>query len=367
MAVTPTFGRGGESAGEADDALSASRGGNFRKVHYLPKIGKNKSIFIRYILDSPDWYFMNAHPSAPTKNKPSNWPEGRSYPKSMPAVCRHDKAFQAQFDKAGTLVAPAMYTDCYICDSKMLNEWGKPCNPVVRVWTIACIREEVIGTDEMVAKGVIKAEQVGKRVGFKDATREIEEVDAEGKLTGKKTIEPALIVVNQAVSNFFGGLQAMFGIFKTVCDRDYVLLQKDEKKDVDYQHIHMDETPNHKPGTPSWDRYTQAIKDQGIDLPAMLTDRSSDDFFATFFDPNKEPVIKVKKGEEAAASPAGAPATQQSAAPSNDPDPAMLQAMRDRVRGVTSTQDPAGEASRDTAQDAPVEQSVAAGTIDFSS
>ena len=349
MSTAPVFGRGGESATETDDALAASRGGNFRRTNYLPKIGKDKSIFVRYIMDSQEWYYMMAHPSVPTKAKPGNWPEGRSYPKSMPGVCRHDKAFKT----ANT------YADCYVCDSGMLNDYGKPCNPVLRVWTIACIREEVIGTDEMVAKSMITADKVGKRVGFKDATREVEETDADGKSTGKKTIEPALIVVNQAMTNFFGGLQAMFGIFGTLCDRDYVLLQKHEKKDVDYQHIHMDETPNHKPGTPSWDRYTQAIKDQGIDIPAMLMDRSSDDFYATFFDPTKEAVVKKGKGkEESPTAAASAPAQQQAAAPSNEPDQAQLAAMRDRVRGNVAT---ASETPQETQQ-----QPVAAGNIDFS-
>ena len=348
MSTAPVFGRGGDSATEVDESLAASRGGNYRKTHYLPKIGKGKSIFIRYVLDSQEWYYAMAHPSVPTKNKPSNWPEGRSYPKSMPGVCRHDKALKS------------IYSDCYVCDSGMLNEWGKTCNPVLRVWTIACVREEVIGTDEMVAKGMITADKVGKRVGFKDSTREVEETDSEGKSTGKKTVEPELIVVNQAMSNFFGGLQAMFGIFKTLCDRDYVLLQKDEFKDVDYQHIHMEPTPNHMPGTPSWDRYTQAIKDQGIDIPAMLLDRSSDDFYATFFDPNKEAVVKVGKGkEDSPVAAASASAQQQAAAPSNDPDPATLQALRDRVRGAAPT---TSEAPTET----PTAQPVAAGNIDFS-
>jgi hypothetical protein len=336
MAQAPAFGRGGDSATEADDALSASRGGNFRKVHYLPKIGKGKSIFIRYVLDSPQWYYMLSHPSVPTKNKPSNWPEGRNFPKSMPAVCRYDKAFKAQFDKAGNQTAPAIYQNCYICDSGMLNDWGKKCNPVVRVWTIAVIREEVLGTAEMAQAGQITAEQVGKRVGFKDAVREVEEMDPEGKPTGNKVYEPALIVVNQAVSNYFGGLQSMFGVFGTVCDRDYVLVQKDEGKDVDYQHINLEPSPNHKPGTPSWERYIQAVKDQGLDIEAMLMDRSSDDFFATFFDPTKEPPARAGKSGETTTKTDSAPTVQQAAAPTNDADPALLQAMRDRVRGLSA-------------------------------
>lgn len=344
--VTPAFGRGGESAVEAEEALSASRGGNFRKIHYLPKIGKGKSIFIRYILDSHEWYYANAHPAVPTKNQPANWPEGRSYPKSMPAVCRYDKTWKG------------IYHDCYICDAKLINEWKRPCNPVLRVWTLAVVREEVLGTQEMVQANQIPAEMVGKRVGFKDATREVDEVDAEGKPTGKQVVEPAIIVVNQAMPNFFSGLQSMYGIFGTLCDRDYVLLQKDEGKDVDYQHIHLDPSPNHKPGTPSWDRYTQAVKDQGISIEAILIDRSSDEFFATFFDPSKEPTIKGKKGESTSSGPS---VQQQAAAPSNDTNAEALKAMRDRVRGHVVSE-PTGPVE-------PTQEQVGAsvGGIDFSS
>jgi hypothetical protein len=340
MAGGPNFGRGGESAAEAEEQLSASRGGNFRKTNYLPKIGKGKSIFIRYVLDSQQWYYANAHPAVPTKNKPANWPEGRSWPKTMPAVCRYDKTWKG------------IHADCYICDAKLINEWGRPCNPVLRVWTIAVIREEVIGTQEMVDKEIIPAEMVGKRVGFKDATREIDEVDAEGKPTGNKKQEIAMIVVNQAMPNYFSGLQAMFGVFGTLCDRDYVLLQKDEGKDVDFQHIHMDPSASHQPGTESWKRYEQAIKDQGIDIEALLVDRASDDFYATFFDPNKEAPIKEKK--EDVKTPASAPTAQQAAAPDHDVDQEALKAMRDRlkVQGPVTVQETA---------------SAGVGQIDFSS
>jgi hypothetical protein len=327
MAVAPTFNRGGDAAQEADDALSASRGGNFRKTHYLPKIGKNNHIILRYITDDPQWYHMDTHPFVPTKPQSASWPKERTYPASMPAICRNDQAFRKAI--------PPIYTECYIDDAKIINKWGKECKPVIRVWAIACLREEVIGTEEMAVAGQIPVEKVGQRVGCRDQMREFDETDAEGKPTGKKLLEPALIVVNQPMSNYFGGLHSLYGLFHTVCDRDFVVLQKNEGKDVDFQHIHMDPTPNHKPGTESWKRYDEAVKAQGIDIEGMLMDRSSDEYFATFFDPSKEPTPKAQKDGGTSANPS-APAQQQAAAPTNDPDLEALAAMRDRVKSHIS-------------------------------
>lgn len=350
--TAPAFGRGGDSAVEADEALAASRGGNFRRIEYLPNIGKGKSIFIRYLDDSPQWYYCMAHPSAPTKNKPSDWPDDRKFPESMPAVCRYDKAFTG------------IYSDCYICDAKLVNAWDRECKPVLRVWALAVIREEVLGTQAMVDAGQITADKIGKRVGFKDATREVEETDADGKPTGKKVIEPRIIVVNKAMSNYFAGLQSMYGVFGTVCDRDYVLVQSGEKKDVEFQHINLDPTPNHQPGTESWKRYEQAIKNQGLSIPDMLMDRSSDEFFATFFDPSKTAPPRKGKAEDGSKGDApAAPAAQQQAAASNDVDPDRLAAMRARVRGGAS-EAPAEAPAAPQAEQA--QQPAAVGAIDFS-
>lgn len=369
-AARPTFGRGGESAAEVEEALNATRGGsNFRRIQYLPKMEQNETIFLRYITDSHEWMYAMSHQFVPTKeNKPASWPKERSFPKSMPATCRYDDAFKAK-PKEGI---PAFYNDCYICDAGILNQWNKPCKPGLRVLAIACLREEVLGTQDMVTQGLITAEMVGKRVGFKDATREVEVPekddkgefvkDKDGKVITKTVIEPALVVVHMAIKNYFGGLQSMFGLFGTVCDRDFALVRKYEGTDTDYQHIHLAETPNHKPGTESWKRYEVAIKEQGIDLQEILLDKATDEYFATFFDPTKEPPARESKGGDSSGSAQAqpsAPAQQQAAAPTNEVDPDTLAAMRARLQGGTA---PAAQ----THQEATSQPGTPAGGIDFS-
>ncbi len=365
------FSRGGENAEAADEALRAARGGSggFRKTNYLPKIGKGKSIFLRYLTESPQWVYVDSHAFAPTKGAPDWWPKDKNFPEAMPAVCRYDKAFQEVKDETtGEILYPAIYTDCYIDDAKLKNRWDRLCAPAVRVYALAILREEVIGTKEMVAAGQIPAEMEGKRVGLKDSTREVEVPkrddkgefvkDKDDKLVVETITEPAIIVVNQAVGNYFAGLQSLYGMYGSNCDRDYAVKQQDEGKDVEFQHIPLDPIPSLKPGEPAWERYEKAIAEQGesVDIEAILMDRSSDDFFGLFFDPSKE--AKQRGGDsksESTSSTGGqssAPAKQQEAAPSNDVgSDDMLAKMRDRVRGVS------GEAAPSPAADSGQQES----------
>lgn len=398
-ATVSRFARGGEQAVEAEEALSASRGGgsSFRKTNYLPNIGKGKSIVLRYLLGSEDWYYVQSHPGAPTKGAPESWPKERKFPESMPAVCRYDDAFKAmKADPSRGIMEdlPAVYTDCYICDAKLQNKWGRDCNPVVRVYTLAIIREEVIGTQEMVAKGQIKPEQVGHAVGYRDATREVEvpkkddkgEVlkDKDGKTVTETIVEPAIIVVNQAVNNYFQGLQSLHGIYRSkgesLTDRDFIVQQNGEGKDVDYQHIPLDPIASLKPGQPAWERYEKAIAEQGdsVNIETILLDRSSDDFFATFFDPSKAAPARDGKSNSAngaaSTTTASAPVQQQAAAPTNDPASAdALAEMRARVRGVgaqtpapeQAAPAPEPEQAKEPEQAAPEMSSAPTGSIDF--
>lgn len=353
-ATQSRFSRGGGDAIEAEEALSASRGNftSFRKTNYLPTIGKGNKIVLRYLLDSDDWYYIESHPGAPTKPQPLSWPKDRKYPASMPAVCRYDKSFKADPEKG----LDAVYTDCYICDAKLINKFGKECKPVVRVYTLAILREEVLGTQEMATAGQITAEMVGRVVGYRDGTREVEVPKKDdkgeaikgpdGKTVMETIVEPAIIVVNQAVNNYFQGLQSLHGIFsaqgESILDRDFIVQQNNDGKDVEFQHIPLNPTASLKPGTESWKRFAKAIEEQGdsVDIPTILMDRSSDDFFATFFDPTKEAPKREGSSSDAkgTSEASSAPEAQQNAAPTNEPANAdALAAMRARVRGAGAT------------------------------
>jgi len=314
-APTPTFGRGGEAAEQADEALHASRSKKFHKVPYL-SLKDGESQWVRYITDSPQWMWVKQHTGAPTKNPPAdytgNWPE------AMPATCRYDEAFGGY------------YQDCYICDAKLVNKWKKPCNAVIRLWAIAVLREEVIGTQEMADAGQIDPKKVGFLVGCRDVYREVPVLDADGKDTGETKQELALVLVNQANGNYFKGLQSAYGTYGTVCDRDFKVERKGESKDTEFYNISGDPTPNLAPGTEKWQRYLDAVEEQKIDLGAINADRASDDYFARFFDPDKTVQSKDSSGDSKAA-----PASQQQSAPSNELNPEQLKAMKERLSGKT--------------------------------
>jgi hypothetical protein len=310
-ATKPKFGKGGKAAAAADEAVRAASGKHFRRTPYL-SIEDGDYQIVRYLTDSPDWTYVKQHPGAPTKNGPADY-KG-TWPTSMPAICRHDDAFEG------------IYDDCYICDAELIDNWGKKCTPKVRVWALAVLREEVVGTQEMADAGQIPAEKVGFLVGCRDVYREVDETNEKGEATGKKVKELAIVLVNFAVSNFFDGLNSAYGTYGTVCDRDFKVERKGTSKDTEYFNIGLDPTPNLKPGTEKWQKYLDAIEEQKVDVEEIISDRASDDYFARFFDPNK--TVASKSDSDSA------PTTQQAAAPSNDVDPERLQALRDRVKGA---------------------------------
>lgn len=322
------FRKGGESAQQA----SKQTGSKFRRTPYLGASHFEEGggqVILRYLTESPDWIWVDQHPSAPTKNKPRDF-EG-NWPESMPAVCRYDEAFT---DEA---TGQRKYADCYICDAKLTNKWGRVSKPTIRVWALACLREEVVGTAEMVAAGEITEDKVGKRLGFKDSMREVEERDEKGEPTGKTHMERAIVIVNQASNNYFNGLQACFDAYgKTNCDRDYIVKKIGEGKDVDFPHIPLDATPNLKPGHENgkWQRYLDAITEQKIDIEAIINDRASDEYFARFFDPNKTEAPRASGGSGSDGA-AGAGAPPEAPEKSNDVDADKLAAMRARLRGTT--------------------------------
>lgn len=304
------FRRGGEAAREE----AAKSQGGFARTNYL-SIEDGQQEVVRYITDSPDWIFVDQHAGVPTKNKPKdhegNWPE------SMPAVCRYDAAFKG------------VHSDCYIDDAQIKNQWGRLCKPTVRVWALACLRQEVLWTEEDAANGDCEKDQVGRRRGFTDAMREIDERNEKGEATGNTIQERAIVVVNFAPSNYFNGLQSMYGIYGTVCDRDYVVKRTGKGKDADYDHIPLDPTPNLKPGTDRWDKYAQAVKEQNLDLEAIVSEKASDEYYARFFDPNKE--APARGGDKKSSKSDTPPAPAESGG--NDVDQDRLAAMRERVRG----------------------------------
>lgn len=339
---SPMFGKGGEQAA----IISESQGGSkFARVNYFKLADKEQGVF-RFITDSPDWIFVKQHPSVPTKNKPSDWPDKAKWPEGMPAVCRHDQAFVG------------MYSDCYVCDTPVMNprDTTKPLKPALRVWALAVEREAVMGDGTDAMGG---ADKKGKLLGYRDATEEVEVKDGDST---KKVKQKKIVIVNMGMKNFFGALQGIFGIYGTVCDRDYAIKRSGEGLDTDYTIVPLDKTVGHEPGSESWDRLLKAVEEQSIDLEAIVAEKASDDYFARFFDPSKTsaPMKGKEEGGSAAAATTSTPPPSDNGGGVVDDD--RLRAMRERVRGGASTEAPASEAA---APEAPAAPSAPSGPVNF--
>lgn len=368
--IASMFRVGGDAAEEVTEA-----GRNFRRTVYMPKIGVDNSVVIRYLTDWDELLYVKQHQGVKTKPKPAGLAADRKWPSAMGCVCRYDD----QFKDAG------FYSDCYVCDNKLESSFNRggfaAAKP--RVFALAVLREPVIGTAEMAAAGRIAENMVGKVAGYVDKKRTVsvpqldangnEVKDGEGKIIMDEIVEPEIVVINQSMTTWFSNAKALYKVLGSLCDRDIVVRQQGEGKDVQYPHIQLDKTPNLQPGTDTWrTRYLEPLAKMGesFSIPHIMVNQSSDDYIARFFDPNKEPEGGYGgKGSSSSndSNTGGAPQQQQAAAPSNDVDQDRLRNVKNRILGVGG--DNAAPAAEEApAAEAPAQQQsapAAAGPVDF--
>lgn len=355
----------------ADESAKQSKsgGGNFPdRVPYL-SIEDGKKEYIRFLIDAypfvdeagvqrPGWIVVQQHSFVKTKPKPEKKADGKPYEgnwsSTRGAVCRKTILPGAK-KPDGTGLTIAEYLNdglddgCFICDH-MKKPDGKPHNPNGKTWALACLREPVMGDGSEALGGPNKK---GKIVGFKDATRDVTRTDKDGNET--TTPEKAIILVNQADSNFFTTLKDHADIFETVLNTDFVVTRKGTGTDTDYAIVALNNTSLfdlRKPGLIE-ERYPDLP-----DLPAIVMEQASHDYYTRFFDTRVENLPGKKPEATAETATDGAPAEQQEK-PSNDAAPATeasatAKDIADRVRSYK----PGGE-------ETPVAAAAAGGMQDF--
>jgi hypothetical protein len=311
-----------EDGDEAEEAAKKEGGGGGRwdRIRYFRLEDDGDKDYLRFLTEKKKQKYVLMHQGVVTKELPAELKEKfKNWPGALPAVCRKDKILQPYFPNG-----------CYICDSGMKNSFGDPNTPKIKVWALAVRREPIIGTEAMtrplitaeqvgqpiigtqemadlgfikaehvgqaimateaMAKPLIRPEHVGRRVGFKDKTVTLTRKDPSDP-EGKKTIqvtEPDIVVVNQSSFNFFTALNALHEINDTLCDRDYMITRKGEKKSskVKYLPAPMDPVPGVEPGTEVWDYYLQCVKNQEYDLNKIIFNMANDRYYGRFIDPN---------------------------------------------------------------------------------
>ena len=301
-------------------AVSFSRGVSAAETSSKPKsygprleffnLKDGESVGLRFLTDGHDWITVNMHQSVPTQNPPANYTG--SWPQSMPAVCRNDRAFRDN----------NIYDNCYICDNSdnLKDAWGNTPKPKARIWALAVVRDRVLGDGSEERGG---PDMLNKPIGFTDAMREVEIYGPDGAPTGETRLEPRIVVVNQALRTFFQNIWAMYQEIGTVLDRDYIVRRTGASTDTSYTFIPQAESKL-KPGTEGWARYDQALTDQKISLENIVGSRANDDYYGRFFDPY---LVKVSAPVSGTTTPAPV------ATPGNDVDADKLASIRDRMKG----------------------------------
>jgi hypothetical protein len=363
MSVDTEFDFSGAYGSQVAQEAARSQGMRFDRPDYFKldgspaavAAGKNSTI-VRFLTDHVPvasnpvpWITVNMHSMVRTKAKPADYPEGRQWPTTMSAVCRKDKIFASKG------------WECVIDSMKKSD--GKAQRPSPRTWALAVIREQVTGTQDMVETGQIPPHMVGQIVGTRDKTKEVAILGDDDKpIEGQTKIVPDVVIVQQAWKTFFSILSGFAGVHHTVLDRDYYIARNGTDQSTTYQIVALD--PIMRPDGSKYDLRDpeiMAAKYPNLpDLRTFIVDNASDDFYATFFDPNKTaPPRATGANSTAKAAPGAGAQPQAPVAPtvtSSEPNPAALEALRARVQGYGTAQpaaQPAAPAAAPAAQEAP--------------
>lgn len=296
----PILTKGADEAEKISDEIRKSGGGP--RVRQLV-IKDGDQYAIHFVTEYTELLSADVHQFIDTKPKPDGWP-GDNYPKSMWAVCQLDRMFRLR-DEAGnaTDAYEEGYGNCYIHTSlagQKDPKFGKDkSTPGAQVFGLAVVRKAVTDGPS------------GQITGFADETVEFKDK------TGAILQIPKLVIVSQKFSNFWNAVKATAYIApNTILDKDFIVTRKGNEYNV----VPATITPDLKPGTKLWERYTTALELMEFDLATWLLDHATPDHYARFFIPGVDPVggYGRKGGDdeaEGAASPGDSAASDSPAAP----------------------------------------------------
>lgn len=258
----PSFAKGAAQA----EAASKAAGG---RPDFL-QIKPTERVILRPITDLDEIIPIDIHMGVPTKPAPPKANKDK-WPSQMSAVCRNNDAFRVRdadgnpTDAWETDDKGHPYGDCYI-HAHMQEVMGKYKKPVSRtvsqVWGLFALRREVRDANNRLK-------------GFEDITEDFKDEDG-----GLHEI-PKIVIASQSWSNFWAPFQSAAHMTDTICGQDFGV----ERQDNDYIVSGGRETPDLRPGTPAWKKYTDAIERKGISIEKILLEQSSVRYYGRFFDP----------------------------------------------------------------------------------
>lgn len=327
--------RGADTA----EQLGKERRSGFARTEYFG-LKDGEIAILRFLTDYNEWPGVDMHMMVPTKPPFEGFKKDGNWPKTMSAVCLRTK------DANGN---PLVSDDCFICEHIVKGDSKSRFKAKERLFAIAVIRKEVKDPDS----GVIK--------GYVDDTREVKKtVDGKDELI----VEKRIVLVEQAYSNFYANLNAarkMVGA-DTVVDRDYVVMRHGDKLDSEYifQALAPLTTKDGAPFDPRVNPDVAKRYETDLDITDYIRNRSSEDFYARFFDTRVQ--YKPKEGEVAAVEEVAG--GEENSTTSGDVSPEMMQALRNRImegNGATAAEAVEGTVeSNGEAQPAAAEPAEAA-------
>jgi len=332
-APTKTLARGGQQAAERKATEKANRKSSFDKDWdwfqlEAPSSGQTtgESIILRFVTDEPEWIEAKQHGFINTKPAPADLPEGRTWPKTMGAVCRYT------LDGDGE----PLYDDCYICDHVQVPGKGKLAGKMVKpfastkLWAVAVVREAVIGTQADVDSGRISARQVGKPAYYQDALIEKED--------GSKVRQ--YLVINQSMGNFFDKLLGFASAYGSIVDRDYKITRTGAGTDTDYTIVSLDPMKDEEGDLVDLTdpKFAEDYK-PNFDLLKIVLDQAADEYYEWFFDTRVESSFEKRFGKKDEENPSPASAEAVADEPSDSEEneaqaqtnQATIEAMRARM------------------------------------
>lgn len=269
----------GAKAAEKEAKSTVIRG----RPGYL-SIKKSSVVFARFLNDTANdpancWLTLPTHVAVPTKDAPKDY--NGKWPSHMSAVCPNATVFRLP----GTGSEPGPYEegfgDCYIHANyrDVKGQFGSYAETVGQTYSLVVLREV--------------AEEAGKISGIHDKMEEYK--DPEGNIHSV----PAIRMITQRWSNFFGQLNSTAYISGTVLNTDYMIKRDDGNN---YNIVPLPEIPDVKPGTPHWAKYEAAAELLGYNLPEIITGLASKDYIGRWFDPSWKPPKDESKDSPAAES-----------------------------------------------------------------
>lgn len=275
------------------------------------------------------WITVDMHTNVKTREEPEGY-DG-NWPKSLPAVCRYDRAFGGAFP------------DCYICDH-MTNPRAKGKNkkyrPQPRMWALACEREEV--------------REGGKVVAMRDKMRTVKRI-TDGK--EEEVEEQAIVLLNFGWRNFFSHLRGTVEHYGTALDRDYKVTRRGEELDTEYDFVAydpVDETVEFEDGSKGQERfdlrdiYFEGFYDTDVVLTDEIERRAGDEFYAMFFDERVDQPWEKGEGGNSKSGKSNRPKADKK---DREADPDRMKALAARVRGYDENEDPDAEQTEDDNED----------------